>query len=273
LNYYPFNVGDYAAHTAHLEPMEDLAYRRLLDQYYLREGPLPADVQATAKLVRMRSMLADVEAVLNEFFVLTEDGWRHNRCDAEVERMQDKQAKARASGLASANARKQRVEQPFNERITSVESKSTNVEQTLGNTPANVQLPTPTPTPTPKIEDIPSSSPTLPSCPHDDLIGLYRQHLPNLPQPRKELWTGPRARNLQSRWRWVLTATRDDGTRYAETTDQAIGWFNRFFEAVAESDFLTGRDGKWQGCDLAWLVKAENFAKVVQGNYANREGK
>jgi len=61
MNYYPFHVGDYASHTAHLEPMEDLAYRRLLDLYYLRETPLPADIQSTAKLVRMRSCAADVE--------------------------------------------------------------------------------------------------------------------------------------------------------------------------------------------------------------------
>ena len=37
MNYYPFHLGDYAARTAHLEPMEDLAYRRLLDLYYLGE--------------------------------------------------------------------------------------------------------------------------------------------------------------------------------------------------------------------------------------------
>ena len=84
MNYYPFNVGDYAAHTAHLEPMEDLAYRRLLDQYYLREGPLPADIQATAKLVRMRSMAADVEAVPREFFPLTDGGWQHSRTHPEI---------------------------------------------------------------------------------------------------------------------------------------------------------------------------------------------
>ena len=44
MNYYPFHLGDYAAHTAHLEPMEDLAYRRMLDAYYLREAPLPRAV-------------------------------------------------------------------------------------------------------------------------------------------------------------------------------------------------------------------------------------
>jgi len=98
MNYYPFNVGDYSAHTAHLEPMEDLAYRRLLDAYYLREQPLPTDIQTTAKLVRMRSMAGDVESVLNEFFTLTEDGWRHSRCDAEIERMRDKQTNAACFG-------------------------------------------------------------------------------------------------------------------------------------------------------------------------------
>jgi hypothetical protein len=30
LNFYDFHIGDYASRTGHLEPMEDLAYRRLL---------------------------------------------------------------------------------------------------------------------------------------------------------------------------------------------------------------------------------------------------
>ena len=91
MNYFPFHIGDYAAHTGHLEPMEDLAYRRLLDLYYLREQPIPIDVQATAKLIRMRAMQAEVQAVLNEFFELTEIGWTHSRVDAEIAKMQEKQ--------------------------------------------------------------------------------------------------------------------------------------------------------------------------------------
>lgn len=192
MNYYPFHVGDYAAHTAHLEPMEDLAYRRLLDQYYLRECPLPADIQATAKLVRMRSCVADVEAVLNEFFVLTEDGWKHSRCDAEIERMQDKQAKARASAQASVNARKAKSlngrstdgSDSSNERSTDAEKKQTDVE-----------LPTPTPTPIEERDksllspELPATADgaeietheaqtqpgaeRLPNCPHDELLSLF----------------------------------------------------------------------------------------------------
>lgn len=50
----------------------------------------------------------------------------------------------------------------------------------------------------------------------------------------------------------------------------ALDWFDRFFAYVARSDFLTGRSSKW-ACDLDWLMKADNFAKVVQGNYENKE--
>ncbi len=90
MNYYPFHIGDYAAHTAHLEPLEDLAYRRMLDAYYLREGPLPADPTEIARLIRMRQHLAEVESALNEFFHLAPDGWRHTRCDEEIDCMRDK---------------------------------------------------------------------------------------------------------------------------------------------------------------------------------------
>lgn len=102
MNYFPFHVGDYAAHTAHLEPMEDLAYRRMLDLYYLRECPLPADIEATAKLVRMRSMKSDVEAVLREFFVLTDAGWQHARCDAEIEKARATHARLQSFSAAAA---------------------------------------------------------------------------------------------------------------------------------------------------------------------------
>jgi uncharacterized protein YdaU (DUF1376 family) len=140
MNYYPFNVGDYAAHTAHLEPMEDLAYRRLLDVYYLREGPLPADIQATAKLVRMRSMASDVESVLREFFTLTDEGWKHSRCEAEIVRMQDKQAKARASAHVSVSVRRANAERTRKKQ-------QADAERTLPVAQADVELPTPTPTP------------------------------------------------------------------------------------------------------------------------------
>ncbi len=108
-----------------------------------------------------------------------------------------------------------------------------------------------------------------PNCPHQKIIELFGNHLPTMPYPK--IWEGQRQTNLAARWRWVLTAKKHDGSPYATDADSALSFFDRFFAYVAKSDFLTGRDGKWQGCDLGWLVKAENFAKVVSGNYENKE--
>jgi hypothetical protein len=109
----------------------------------------------------------------------------------------------------------------------------------------------------------------LPNCPHQRLIALYAQHLPTLPFPRT--WDGERAKSMRTRWKWVLTAKKRDGSRYATDEASAIDFFERFFRYASESDFLTGRNGKWTSCDLGWLMKSENFGKVLQGNYENKE--
>jgi len=114
----------------------------------------------------------------------------------------------------------------------------------------------------------PSSNQKIPNCPHQVLIDLYAKHLPTLPYPR--VWEGQRQEALRARWRWVLTAKRKDGSQYATDEASAVAWFDRFFEYIAESDFLSGRNGKWTSCELGWIVKAENFAKVIQGNYENK---
>ena len=134
MNYYPFHIGDYSSHTGHLDPMEDIAYRRLLDAYYLSEGPLPADVERCARLARMRDHAAIVRDVLNEFFVLTGDGWRHARCDAEIERKQEKTDKARASASLSVRARSAKAQQHLSERLA-------NAERTLSERSTDVVLP------------------------------------------------------------------------------------------------------------------------------------
>jgi uncharacterized protein YdaU (DUF1376 family) len=97
VNYYPFHIGDYAAHTGHLDPLEDVAYRRAIDAYMLTEAPLPADPADVARRIRMREWVGVVESVLREFFTLTPEGWRHGRCDDEIAKVQSKSEKARTS--------------------------------------------------------------------------------------------------------------------------------------------------------------------------------
>ena len=38
MNFFPFHIGDYAAHTKHLSLLEDLTYRRLLDLSDINES-------------------------------------------------------------------------------------------------------------------------------------------------------------------------------------------------------------------------------------------
>ena len=86
MNFYSFNLGDYASATRHLTWDEDIAYRRLLDAYYQREGPLPAAKAEVCRLIncRTKKQKAAVEAVLSEFFEITPDGYRHHRCEEEI---------------------------------------------------------------------------------------------------------------------------------------------------------------------------------------------
>lgn len=102
MNYFELHLGDYAAATAHLSLIEDAIYSRLLRRYYLQEEALPVDVKQVARLAGARSQeeLEAVQAVLEEFFTLQEDGWHNKRADEEIERYQAKQDKARASAAA-----------------------------------------------------------------------------------------------------------------------------------------------------------------------------
>lgn len=100
MHYYQFNIGDYKSHTEHLSDLEDLAYRRMLDLYYLHEKPLPLDVEQIARLIRMRTHCDCIAVVLQEFFERTEDGWVNHRADDELQRIGAKSEKARESAKA-----------------------------------------------------------------------------------------------------------------------------------------------------------------------------
>lgn len=105
MHYYNFNIGDYASHTRHLTLMEDLAYRRLLDLYYLHERPLNVDATLVAKQVGMRDEAATVRDVLNEFFERTEEGYKNPRADREIAHFHAKIEQASRAGKASAERR------------------------------------------------------------------------------------------------------------------------------------------------------------------------
>jgi len=122
MNYYQFHIGDYAAHTRNLSILEDIAYRRLLDAYYLAERPLSGCSTDVARHIGMSDHLLSVEWILSVFFEVCDDGWLNKRADAEIAKFKEKRAKASIAGRASAeskiNGRSTDVQRTFNQPRT-----------------------------------------------------------------------------------------------------------------------------------------------------------
>lgn len=100
---------------------------------------------------------------------------------------------------------------------------------------------------------------SVPDCPHQEIINLYKKNCPEAIHPRT--WDGSRAVNLKSRWR--------------ECKDrQSLDWWDKFFEYISESDFLMGRVQALNRTPfelrLDWIVNKSNFSKILDGTYQNR---
>ena len=87
MHYYQFHIGDYKSHTHHLSHYEDLAYRRLLDFYFLHEQPIKH--RDIARQIGMRDHEEDVMTVLNEFFISTPEGFVNPRADKEIKQYKE----------------------------------------------------------------------------------------------------------------------------------------------------------------------------------------
>ena len=57
----------------------------------------------------------------------------------------------------------------------------------------------------------------------------------------------------------------------ARIKEYGIGSVLEAVEMVKDSDFLMGKGNKGWTCSLDWFVRPNNFPKVVNGNYANRD--
>jgi len=96
----------------------------------------------------------------------------------------------------------------------------------------------------------------IPDCPHDKIIDIYHAKLPTLNQVK--IWNDTSRKNLRARW-------REDSER------QAMEFWKCLFVYISESDFLMGdNDRGWQ-LDMMWIVRPNNFAKIVNGRYHNKK--
>ena len=90
---------------------------------------------------------------------------------------------------------------------------------------------------------------TLP-IPYQEIVDLYHNTCPSLPRVLK----------LNSKRKAAIKA------RYKEHGTDGL---TTLFKKAEESDFLSGRSGRWTACNLDWLLKDSNCLKVLEGNYSN----
>ena len=126
--------------------------------------------------------------------------------------------------------------------------------------------------------DDPGPKKSPPSCPYQEIVRLYHEILPELPQCR--VLNETRKRFIRTRWREVLTKPdlmaimvpeHEELLMYSDR-QKGLLWFERLFRYVSESEFLLGQvppNGRNQSfmADLEWLMRPTNFAKVLEGKY------
>ena len=252
--YYQFNIGDYQSHTSHLSEIEDLVYRRLLDWYYLHECPIPLDEAEVSRQIRMRSHIESIAIVLQEYFERTDDGWVHNRANKEIAKAGDKSEKASASAKARWNKR--------DANALPTESESNATQDTIPNTQYTRHK-------TQSLDTkVSLSAEGLPNCPHQDILLLYKKHLPHLTQPR--VWEGNRQVVMKQRWIQAAKPSNYSPEGY-NTKEDGLKWWDSFFSYIANDSSLSNgfknKDRTWLP-DLEWITNATNFAKIIDGKYA-----
>ena len=89
------------------------------------------------------------------------------------------------------------------------------------------------------------------ACPHQKIIAIYHQVLPELPGVIVSRWaTSQGAANLRTRWR-------------EDRRHQEIDFWTKFFSTVRTSKHWMGENERGWQADLRWLLERRNFDKVL----------
>jgi uncharacterized protein YdaU (DUF1376 family) len=232
--------------------MEDLAFRRLLDHYYLHE--IPIKKSNIARQIGLRDYEQEVLTVLDEFFVATENGFINPRADVEI----NKYRKFSEDGKKGAAKRWHKDGNGEANSTPNATPIATNNQEPITNNQINNYICPPDG----ELETVKK----LPGCDHKAVIELYHQHLPTM--RRVEVWNETRAGYLRQRWREVAAELSLEKNI---TASDVLEWWGEFFKSVGKSRFLTGRvnskDGRAFVADLEWILKPSNFAKIIEGKY------
>ena len=254
MHYYKRNLGDYAKKAGRLTMLQHGAYTLLIDSCYDREV-FPTLEQALEWT--WASTEAEVEAVkfvLSRFFVLDKDG-----CYVQDRILQEllHYHKNADTNKRIADEREAKRKENSTKRVQSVDEPPPNHKPlTTNHKPIDIDA------------YASLSAEALPTCPHQDILLLYKKHLPHLTQPR--VWEGNRQVVLKSRWIQAAKPSNYSPEGY-KTKEDGLKWWDSFFGYIANDSSLANgfktKDRTWLP-DLEWITNATNFAKIIDGKYA-----
>jgi uncharacterized protein YdaU (DUF1376 family) len=253
--YFKFNIGDYASHTRHLSPIEDIAYRRLLDLAYTSENPITDDIRELSRLINMRDYQQEIIDILNEYWEHVTEGWINNRVLKELEatgvksESASRSAKMRWDKAKEANA--MRLE---SERIANASKSNANASKidATHNTLPITQDQLNSNALSPPAEKPLKADPIQ----YEEIVNLYHQTLPMC--PKVVMLTSKRKGQIAARWK---SGNLPDLQTWSE-----------YFKFVSESPFLTGKTDPINGhkrfvADLEWITTESNFTKIAERKY------
>lgn len=228
----PLAIDDYLADTRHLTTLEHGAYLLLIMRYWQKAG-LPDDDRMVQRISGMDdAQWANSRDILASFF---DDGWRHARIDAELEKAADIINKRRSA----ANRRHDC-------------SKSDANAQLMHSTCSDTRVP-PKPSTDISDTDVSDDKPILAQEPDDiaEAVEVYNAAATEVGWPRAQRITASRRAALKARLR---------------ECGGIEGWRAAMARARA-SPFLCGDSGRGWKADFDFLIKSSKFTKLMEGGY------
>jgi uncharacterized protein YdaU (DUF1376 family) len=128
MHYYKFVINEWALHTSHLQPAEESVYFRLINHYYDSEKPISAETESVIRRLRLTGCESIVALILQEFFVLQEDGWHNKRCDEEISKYHAKAEVNRKIGKLGGRPKKSESVISDNPPVTLIKNKELRIK-------------------------------------------------------------------------------------------------------------------------------------------------
>jgi len=245
MHYYQFNIADYRKDTTHLSRLEHSIYRDLIDWYHLDEAPIPLETQSVMRRLRLATQeeATALACVLKDFFTLGNDGYHHHRIDAAIADYKHACSKNKKNGKKGGRPK---AAPSLAKNPVGYDSDATgNPLVTLTNNHKPIKELV--------ISNDITCQQAAPAdhCPHEKILDIYSESLPELSQPIKSKWAGSAsAVQLKARWR--------EDKRHRD-----LDFWKWFFGVVRSSDFHMGKAVKWKA-DIHWLVSKRGFNKILE---------